>query len=55
MATILPFVLSKIDFDDEAFRTPDSLPWSVKSLRSALLLKRQRRASAIRFACAVPD
>src|SRR4029077_5090633 len=36
------------------FRTPDSLPWSVKSLPSALL-KRQRRASAIRLACGVPD
>jgi hypothetical protein len=36
------------------YRTPDSLPWSVKSLRSALL-KRQRRASAIRLACALLD
>ena len=37
-----------------AFRTPDSLPWSVKSLRSALS-KRQRRVSVIRLACALLD
>jgi hypothetical protein len=42
------------DAASKGLTTPDSTPWSAKSSRSALS-KRQRRASAIRFVCAMPD
>ena len=68
MASVLQFVRNKSDFDDEATRLMGEAfdaackdlhdtgqpARSAKSSRTALS-KRQRRASAIRFACVVPD
>jgi hypothetical protein len=49
MATILPFVMKKSDFDDEL---PDQGKLSGGESPNALS-KPQRRASAIRLACAL--
>ena len=68
MASILPFVRNKSDFDDEATRLMGEAfdaackglqdtgqPALVREIIAKRIIEAARRASVIRFACGMPD